>query len=51
MTLKDFMDAATDYLSLSDGNQQFAAGLIRGLALAEQIEKDKQNKDKEQKIC
>lgn len=51
MTLKDFMDAVTDYLSLSDGNQQFAAGLIRGLALAEQIEKDKQNKDKEQKIC
>ncbi|HAT4069845.1 TPA: hypothetical protein I9Z33_002852 [Clostridium perfringens] len=51
MELKDFMESCVCYLNLSREKQQYAAGLIRGLALAEQIEKDKQNKDKEQKIC
>lgn len=51
MELKDFMESCVFYLNLSREKQQYAAGLIRGLALAEQIEKDKKNKEKEQKIC
>lgn len=51
MTLKEFMEAATDFSVLSVENKQYAAGIIRGLALSEKIAKDKQNKEKEQKIC
>ena len=51
MELKDFMESCVCYLNLSREKQQYAAGLIRWLALSEQIEKDKHLEAKEQKIC
>ncbi|MGG5463524.1 hypothetical protein [Clostridium sp. B9] len=45
MTLKEIMDSATDYLSLGVEKQQYVAGIIRGLAIAEQITKEKHIKE------
>ncbi|BDU83922.1 TPA: hypothetical protein I9079_002853 [Clostridium perfringens] len=50
MELKDFMETGAYYLGLSFEKQQYAAGIIKGLAISEKIESDRKNKEKEKNI-
>lgn len=48
MELKDYMEASVCFLSLSREKQQYASGIIKGLAISEQIEKEKKYKEIEE---